>query len=386
MFVSKPRKVTLTLFCYLALVLAIASVAHADVPNHQARDHVGLSRMLKKRADVGDFLGASGAASDPPDLEDPSGGKSSSSTSAAVSTAGASVVSSAVSSSQSNTVAASAGASSVSSAVSSVASSSATSSASSVSVSASSSSGSSSASSTVSSSSSTSTPTSTAKTNNDATAEVDNNTAVSAATPSRVTVAVTATDSSTPSASSAAQAVGASSQSFPKTALTVIIVIASCIAAVAIGWTVIRKWKFKPSSSFEDRMAPIDWQPSNAADDGIPGLRRNVSSASHGSFQSGGHEDGFAGHGVGGYNATDSPYAGPGTTQLQPIPDHDFTAGPATLAPVGGYADLARGPSPQPQMSELSRGPSTNRGYDSYGVPLHHQGAYDYNVAGANRY
>jgi len=159
----------------------------------------------------------------------------------------------------------------------------------------------------------------------------------------------------------------------------VIIVIASCIAAVAIGWTVIRKWKFKPSSSFEDRMAPIDWQPSNAVDDGIPGLRRNTSTASHGSFHSAGHsDDNFAGRGVGGYGATEQGYSGPGTTTLQPIPDHDFTAGPTALAPVGGYADLARGPSPQPQMSELSRDPSMNRGYDSYGVPLHHQGTYDY--------
>lgn len=160
-----------------------------------------------------------------------------------------------------------------------------------------------------------------------------------------------------------------------------IIVLASCIGAVAIGWTVIRKWKFKKSSNFDDRMTPIDWQPSNA-DDGVPGLRRNVSTASHGSFQSSGHDDNFAGRGVGsGYGAaTDSTYSAPGTTQLQPIPDHDFTAGPATLAPVGGYADLARGPSPQPQMTELARGPSVNRGFDNYGVPLHHQGAYDYNA------
>jgi hypothetical protein len=79
----QPRKVTLTLFCYLALVLAIASVAQADVSNHQARDHAGLSRMLRKRADLGlgDLLGGtSGAASDPPKPNDPpppAGGSSS---------------------------------------------------------------------------------------------------------------------------------------------------------------------------------------------------------------------------------------------------------------------------------------------------------------------
>ena len=213
-----------------------------------------------------------------------------------------------------------------------------------------------------------------------ATQDPDTDTDTVAHTHNRLTVSITAT--ATPTASEApAEIVGATSQSFPKSALTVIIVLASCIGAVAIGWTIIRKWKFKKSSNFDDRMAPIDWQPSNAADDGIPGLRRNVSTVSHGSFQSSGHDDAFAARGpVTGYGSTtDSTYSAPGTTQLQPIPDHDFTAGPATLAPVGGYADLARGPSPQPQMTELSRGPSVNHGYESYGVPIHHQGAYDYN-------
>jgi len=107
-------------------------------------------------------------------------------------------------------------------------------------------------------------------------------------------------------------------------------------------------------------MQPIDWQPSNDMDDdgGIPGRNRRNSTAS--SFHSG------------------SGHAGIGATTLSPIPDHDFTAGPVNLAPVGGYADLARGPSPQPMMHELARGPSFNaRQYqsDQYGVPLHH-GAY----------
>lgn len=153
---------------------------------------------------------------------------------------------------------------------------------------------------------------------------------------------------------------GAATSESSKAGLTVLIVIASCVGAVAIGWTVIRKWKFKPSSSFEDRMTPIDWQPGmGPQDDGIPGLRRNVSTASHGSFHSSGHSEDSYGHGGygGGYSAQH------GGAPLQPIPDHDFTAGPATLAPVGGYADLARGPSPGPQMAELSRGPSVGHGY-----------------------
>ncbi|KAG1758985.1 hypothetical protein EDD22DRAFT_995998 [Suillus occidentalis] len=124
-----------------------------------------------------------------------------------------------------------------------------------------------------------------------------------------------------------------SSTGITHTALIVLIVIATSVGGSIIIWTIIRKWKFGKSSSFDDRMQPIDWQPSNDNDDngGIP----------------------------------------------CPIPDHDFTAGPANLAPVGGYADLARGPSPQPMMQELARGPSFNaRQYqsDQYGVPLHHGG------------
>lgn len=72
---------------------------------------------------------------------------------------------------------------------------------------------------------------------------------------------------------------------------------------------------------------------------------------------------------------------------LTPLPDHDFTAGAAPLAPGGGYTDLARGPSPQPQMQEaLHRGPSVNRGYGDYPAPAHQYlggpEAYDYGNTG----
>ena len=106
-------------------------------------------------------------------------------------------------------------------------------------------------------------------------------------------------------------------------------------------------------------MQPIDWQPTTA-DDNVPGLHRSATGLSHGSS---GHGDSPRGYGSDhGHNNT-----------LQPLPEHDFTAGPATLAPVGGYADLARGPSPGPQMTQRPYE------YESYGVPLHHQNAYDYN-------
>lgn len=131
-------------------------------------------------------------------------------------------------------------------------------------------------------------------------------------------------------------------------------------------------------------MQPIDWQPTNDQDDGLPRHRREGSGASHGSFHSGtGHIEN-SGYGATSENGHGSP--------LNPIPDHDFTAGATGLAPVGGYADLQRGPSPQPQMGELARGPSVARpSYDTYGMPLHHQGGYDpyayeYNGANVTRY
>ncbi|KAJ7042404.1 hypothetical protein C8F04DRAFT_1075783 [Mycena alexandri] len=149
------------------------------------------------------------------------------------------------------------------------------------------------------------------------------------------------------------------------TITTVLIVVAASVGGVAILWTVFRKWKLGHSSKFDERMAPIDWQPTNDDVGIVPAHRRTNSRAS--SFNSSQNHNNSAGAGV--YR-----------DQL----NHDFTAAPANLAPVGGYADLARGPSPQPQMQEaLGRGPSMRsyndgRGPTAYdtGVPLHHQAGY----------
>ena len=83
-----------------------------------------------------------------------------------------------------------------------------------------------------------------------------------------------------------------------------------------------------------------------------------------------------------GLSRSDSGVGYNAARNLTPIPDHDFTAGPAV--PVGGYADLARGPSPQPQMMQeaLQRGPSVNRGYENYQGGNGVQEAYDYNNPG----
>ena len=156
---------------------------------------------------------------------------------------------------------------------------------------------------------------------------------------------------STPTPTAGANTVGAASQDdnkITKTTLTVIIAVAASIGAIALAWTLFRKWQLRPSSNFDDRMQPIDWQPTGPEESGLPGVRRGNSTASHGSFQSSGH-----GHGG-----------------LEPLPEHDFTAGPTSFAPVGGYADLQRGPSPQP-MAQLQRGPSATRA---------DYAAYDYNT------
>jgi len=178
---------------------------------------------------------------------------------------------------------------------------------------------------------------------------------------------MTVTSSDSSSTGTAPPSTGASSTT--KTTLTIIIALAASIGGIAIVWTLIRKWKFKPSDKFEDRMQPIDWQPSSP-EEGLPGLHRATSTHSHKSFYSGGHESDHGssqqhGNGI---------HRGP-----SPLPEHDFTAGPSHLAPGAGYADLARGPSPQPQISQMHEA--------NYGVPLHHQGAYDsYGALNGQRY
>lgn len=151
------------------------------------------------------------------------------------------------------------------------------------------------------------------------------------------------------------------------TTLTVIIAVAASVAGVAILWTIFRKWKLGRSSKFDERLQPIDWQPTNADDGTIPGGHRRHSGAS--SFHSGN------GHGNG-YGASEHSHGSDVAPSAYAIPDHDFTAGASTLAPVGGYADLARGPSPQPPMQQMSRGPSLTRPAYDAGVPLHHQAGY----------
>ncbi|KAF9479719.1 hypothetical protein BDN70DRAFT_671117 [Pholiota conissans] len=170
---------------------------------------------------------------------------------------------------------------------------------------------------------------------------------------STVTVVPTLTrtasvDGATQTEVSTLSAAAASSNDTKGATATILIAVAASVGGIAILWTVFRKWKLASSKKFDKRLQPIDWQQPTDDDSGIPTHRRANSRAS--SFRSGSSN---SGHG-----------------SRDPL-DHDFTAGPST---VGGYADLARGPSPMPPMQEhLTRGPSFTRGFDN-GVPLHHQG------------
>lgn len=156
------------------------------------------------------------------------------------------------------------------------------------------------------------------------------------------------------SSSSTAQTQSDVSRSQQKVTLTVIVVIASSVGGIAILWTVFRKWKLGRSSRFDERLQPIDWEP--PSEDKRRG--RPVSNAS--SFHSGG----------GGHNSG-SEHGHQGN--VAPLPEHDFTALPSSR--FGGYADLARGPSPQPPQMLETYNHSPVAGYD-VNVPLHHQAGY----------
>lgn len=351
--VARSNSKVLTFFC-LVVALGLATVSEANSLVHNSRDHVQLNRMIKKRAGDNVFSdlfgspnngGVVGAGADPTATLS-SGTAISTSTSSTAS--GTTTTSIDILSSLSLPT----GTASSSSTTSSVASSTTSSTESSTSSTSSSESSTSTSSSTTSSAEPTSTtaPPETTPAPDTDTQDPTRHTA---------TRIVTATDSADPSASTGASTVGAAKDpndsKVTKTTLTVIVAVAASIGGVALAWTLFRKWKLRPSSNFDERMQPIDWQPTGPEDSGIPGHRRAGSAASHGSFHSG------EGHGYG---------SNRGPAGIDALPEHDFTAG-ASLAPVGGYADLQRGPSPQPSMSELSRGTSLN--HQQYG------GAYDYN-------
>ncbi|ESK98036.1 hypothetical protein Moror_472 [Moniliophthora roreri MCA 2997] len=366
MFAS-TKKLFLTLVVSLVLILALSPVSEAKDFQAVRRGHGSLKRIVRKRSPIpqdGGILGLGGNR----EAGDAEASASSSGLSAPASVSASSTALSVPSAPLSST--------------------SATSSASSTSVPSASSSAPPSSSSSTTSATSIGPSTTPTSTSTRTTAPPSTPTTASEAAPTEgpgeVTSTVTgARRTETATAANAAQTgeadpntrSGATSSKGKEAALTVLIVVAASVGAVVIIWTIFRKWKLARSSKFDQRLQPIDWQPTDQHDGIIPAHRRTTSDTS--SFHSG------LGHG--GYGATSDHGHGSsnhGHGRLSPLPDHDFTAGSSNLAPVGGYADLARGPSltrgssPSPSMAELSRGPSLTRPTYDVGVPLHHQSPY----------
>ncbi|CAA7258633.1 unnamed protein product [Cyclocybe aegerita] len=344
------RKQIVPLFVYLSLLLASSDFAAAHL---QKRDHVNLKRIMKKRSpfpqDEGSVLlpGAIGAAPIP--------SQSSSTSDIAVLPSSSSTASSSVETSASSTSASSSASESASSSVAS--------------------------SSSESSSAPSATPTTTSAAPPAQTSEALNVTGVPAVITS-TGAAVTKTESVEPSQTIIpdAQSNSSISSEAKGMTMTILIAVAASIGAIAIIWTVFRKWKLSSSKEFDRRLNPIDWQPTTGEDDIIPTHRRATSNTSSRSGSGHGHARG-AGAGAAGVGMGASSAYGHGANSdhghghANPNPFDDFDS-PTNGAPVGGYADLNRGPSPTNQMQErLARGPSVNRGYET-AVPLHHQG-YD---------
>lgn len=91
-------------------------------------------------------------------------------------------------------------------------------------------------------------------------------------------------------------------------------------------------------------------------------LNRSASTRSHGSFTSGNNNH---------------------DNLVSDIPPHDFTAGPAYLAPGGGYADLQRGPSPRLEQPNQNFQAPTDYNYE---IPNPHGQYYNGGGAGAGGY
>jgi hypothetical protein len=151
-----------------------------------------------------------------------------------------------------------------------------------------------------------------------------------------------------------------SSSQAKSTTMTVIIAIAASVGGVFILWTVFRKWKLSRSKEFDRRLNPIDWQPTTVDDEEhIPGQNRPRPLSPTSSV----------GHNSPGLARTPS-------SQGHSNPFDDFDTPVQSSAPVGGYADLARGTKPTQMQERVQHGASYNQGATP--VPLHHQGGYGY--------
>ncbi|WVN85140.1 uncharacterized protein L203_100282 [Cryptococcus depauperatus CBS 7841] len=155
----------------------------------------------------------------------------------------------------------------------------------------------------------------------------DTNSGLSNTGHSTVVLVTTASKPSHVASSTASSAAdkdhGKSSSGLSKSALIAIIVVASVVGLVAIGWTAFRKWKLRPSNRFDSKMQPIDFSPQKdgGMDDDFfeKTLQRSASQNSTNRQR----QELVA--------QLDDPNHVPG------VPTHDFTAGAAVGAGVGAY-------------------------------------------------
>lgn len=303
MFALNTRKLSTTLFISLAVLVTIATVVEASHDLHQQRDHVNLKRIIKKRApqilELDEDTPIIGAAPLPGAPTTPATPTDTTSTPADTTTTDT------PSTTDTDTT----------------------------------STGTDTTSTTGTDTSSTDTSSSTTSTTTESSTTTPPAQQTSAPPPAEITSTLTSQIKSTTTVVAnvdATQSVAplSAAQQTSSNIVTILVAIAASLGGVAILWTVFRKWKLGSSKRFEERLQPIDWKsPSHDDHDGLPAHRRTSIS----SFRSG-----------------PSGSAAPRSGGLSPIPDHDFTA-TGNVSPVGGYADMSRGPSPP--MRE-------NRGYE----------------------
>ncbi|KAG8824772.1 hypothetical protein FRC19_001066 [Serendipita sp. 401] len=144
-----------------------------------------------------------------------------------------------------------------------------------------------------------------------------------------------------------------------KSAIIGLIVAGSCIAGGAAIWTVIRKWKFSPSRHFEDRLEPVNWEPTQSS--GLP-HDPTVAALHRGTSQTGGSRRASGDDQASIHMTTVSGHNQPPVSMTPDFPPpHDFTAGPSN-----GYVDMYRGPSPGPNNAYAASHYETPNPYDAY--------------------
>ncbi|KAF5323498.1 hypothetical protein D9611_005755 [Ephemerocybe angulata] len=309
MLALNTRKLSTTLFISLAVLVAVSTVVEAshDAPLQQ-RDHVNLKRILKKRATTFPGDGSSG----PVIGAAPIPGAGSSSTTDPLST-GTSTTATTATTPGGITIGLPLGTTETTGTTSGT-----TSGTASLPTDSTSTTSTTSGTTTSGTTSTTSTTTSTTSTTTTPPAAPTDNNVTSTST-DKVRSTKTVVTSVEASSTTVPQLSGAAAQK-SSNIMTILVAIAASLGGVAILWTVFRKWKLGSSKRFEERLQPIDWK-SPSHDDGLPASHPRRNSGS--SFNSGRSR----GNG------------------LSPL-EHDFTAGPSGVSPVGGYADMSRGPSP----------------------------------------